>query len=131
MESIREQWNPSKPLDIISDSWMNIIEAKQAIKIWILDCGESWAPSTQNNKSRLQLYCIDPTCSFYIQIAQQKKNGLFGVTKYTLHNCPPLIYIPFKPRNSAWYLASLVDCDMNINRYIKPKEIREQVRLYY
>jgi hypothetical protein len=42
MESIGEQWNPSKPLDIISDSWMNIAEAKQAIKIWILDHGESW-----------------------------------------------------------------------------------------
>jgi hypothetical protein len=37
---------------------MNITKAKQAVKIWILDHSESWAPSTQNNKSRLQLHCI-------------------------------------------------------------------------
>jgi hypothetical protein len=114
MESITEQWNPSKPLDIISDSWINITEGKQAIKIWILDHSESWAPSTQNNKTQLQLHCIDLTCSFYIQIAQQK-NGFFGVTKYTPQNCPPSTHIPFKLHNSAWYLASLVDCDVNIN----------------
>jgi hypothetical protein len=56
MEPIKEQWDPSEPLDITSNSWMNITEAKQAVKIWILDRGESWAPSTQNNKSRLQLH---------------------------------------------------------------------------
>ena len=39
--------------------------------------------------------------------------------------------MPFKPRNSAWYLASLVERDVNTNRHIKPKEIREQVRLYH
>jgi hypothetical protein len=69
MESIRDQWDPSKPLDIVSQSWMNITEAKQAVKIWILDRGESWGPSTQNNKSRLQLHCLDQTCPFYIRIA--------------------------------------------------------------
>jgi hypothetical protein len=42
MESIEEQWNPSSSPDIVSDSWMNIIDAKKAVKIWILDRGESW-----------------------------------------------------------------------------------------
>ena len=109
---------------------MNITEAKQAVKIWILDRGESWAPSTQNNKSRLQLHCILLTCSFYIRVVQ-KKNGLFGVTSYCPHDCPPSTHIPFKPRNSAWYLASLVERDVNTNRHIKPKEIRERVGLYH
>ena len=40
MESITEQWDlPSGP-DIISNSWTNATDAKKAIKIWILDCGE-------------------------------------------------------------------------------------------
>ena len=50
---------------------------------------------------------------------------------YTPYNCPPLTYIQFKPRNSAWYLASLIERDITINRYIKPKEIRERARLYH
>ena len=81
MESIEEQWNPSSSPDIVSDSWTNVTDEKKAVKIWILDCGKSWGRYTQNNKTRLQLHCILPTCPFYIRIAQ-KKNGLFGVTLY-------------------------------------------------
>jgi hypothetical protein len=106
MDSIEEQWNPPSSPDIVSDSWMNIADAKKAVKIWILDDGESWGPSAQNNKTPLQLYCILSTCSFYIRIAQ-KKNDPFEVTSYTPHNCPPSTYAQFKPRNSAWYLARL------------------------
>jgi hypothetical protein len=129
MESIEEQWNPPSSPDIMSDLWMNISDAKKAIKIWILDRGESWGPTTQNNKTRLQLHCILSTCSFYIRIAQ--KNDLFGVTSYTPHNCPPSTHTQFKPRHSAWYLASLIERDVNINRHIKPKEIRERAGLYH
>ena len=129
MEPIEEQWNlPSSP-DITSDLQMNISDAKKAVKIWILDRGELQSIATQNNKTRLQLHCILSTCSFYIRIAQ--KNDLFGVTLYTLHNCPPSTHTRFKPRNSAQYLASLIERDVNINRHIKPKEIRERAGLYY
>jgi hypothetical protein len=129
MEPIEEQWNtPSSP-DIMSDLWMNMSDAKKAIKIWILDRGESWGIPSQNNKTRLQLHCILSTCSFYIRIAQ--KNDLFGVTSYTPHDCPPSTHTQFKPRNSAWYLASLIERDVNINRHIKPKEIRERAGLYH
>jgi hypothetical protein len=40
MESIKEQWNPPSPPDILSNSWTNISDAKKAVKIWILDCGD-------------------------------------------------------------------------------------------
>jgi hypothetical protein len=49
MESIEEQWNPPTSTDILSDSWMDIASAKKAAKTWILDRGESWAPTDQNN----------------------------------------------------------------------------------
>ena len=104
--------------------------AKKAVKIWILDRGESWGRYTQNNKTRLQLHCILSTCSFYIRVAR-KKNGLFGVTSYTPHDCPPLTHVRFKPQHSAWYLASLLDRDVNVNRHIKPKEVRERAGLYH
>ena len=51
---------------------------------------------------------------------------------HILHtNCPPSSHTQFKPRNSAWYLASLIERDVNINRHIKPKEIRERAGLYH
>jgi MULE transposase domain len=129
MESIEEQWNPPGPQDIMSDLWMNIKDAKQAVKIWLLDRGESWSNSSQNNKARLQLHCILPTCSFYIRVAQKK--DFFGVTSYTSHNCPPSTHTRFKPRHSAWYLAHLIERDVNVNRHIKPKEVRERAGLYH
>jgi hypothetical protein len=130
MEPIEEQWNPPSSPDIMSDSWINMSDAKKAIKIWILDRGESWASSTQNNKTRLQLHCLLSTCTFYIRIAQ-KKDGLYWITSYTPHNCPPSTHANFKQRNSAWYLASLVERDITINRQIKPREIRERTGIYH
>ena len=41
MESIEEQWALPNPPDIMSDSWTNINSVKKAVKIWILDQGES------------------------------------------------------------------------------------------
>jgi hypothetical protein len=41
MEPIEEQWNPPSPPNIMSDLWMNIKDAKKAIKIWILDRSEA------------------------------------------------------------------------------------------
>ena len=130
MESIEEQWNPEPAIDIMSNSWLDIVDAKKAVKIWILDRGESWAPANESNKIRLQLHCLLSICSFYIRVARQN-NGLFGVTSYIPHDCPPSTHTKFKPRNSAWYLASLIERDITINRYIKPKEIRERARLYH
>jgi hypothetical protein len=37
MEPIEEQWSPPSSPDIMSDSWTNIIDAKKAVTIWILD----------------------------------------------------------------------------------------------
>jgi len=51
IEPIEEQWNPPSCPDIMSDLWINFSDAKKAVKIWILDCGESWGLATQNNKT--------------------------------------------------------------------------------
>jgi hypothetical protein len=130
MESIEEQWTLPTPTDIMSDSWTDINSAKKAVKIWILDRGESWKPSNTSNQSRLQLYCLLSTCSFYIRVAQ-RKDSLYGIISYRPHDCPPLTHTKFKPRNLAWYIVSLVKRDITINRYIKPKEIRERTRIYH
>jgi hypothetical protein len=50
---------------------------------------------------------------------------------YMLYTTTPSTHIQFKARNLAWYLARLIERDSTINRHNKPKEIREQVRLYY
>jgi hypothetical protein len=41
MESIEDQWTPLASTEILSTLWPNMIDAKKAVKIWILDCGES------------------------------------------------------------------------------------------
>ena len=69
------------------------------------------------------------TCSFKLRVAS--KHSLFRITSYTLHDCPPSTHANFKQRNSAWYLASLVEREITINRKIKPKEIRERARIYH
>ena len=56
--TIEEQWSPPTSTDILCDSWMDMADAKKAVKIWILDRGESWGNTTQNNKTQLQLHCI-------------------------------------------------------------------------
>jgi hypothetical protein len=130
MESIEEQWSPLST-DILSRFWANIADAKQAVKTWILDHGESWAPSTHNNKTRLQLHCLLTTCTFYIRVAQEEKGDLFTIRSYTPHNCPASTHANFKPRNSAWYIASLLQRDISINRQIRPKEIQERAGIYH
>jgi hypothetical protein len=80
MESIEEQWNPPTSTDILSDSWMDIASAKKAAKTWILDRGESWAPTDQNNQKRLQLHCLLSTCSFHLRVAS--KDRLFRIASY-------------------------------------------------
>ena len=93
--------------------------AKKAVKIWILDRGESWGNTTQNNKTQLQLYCLLSTCCFYIRVARQK-TGFFGIISHTPHDCPPSTYADFKQHNSAWYLASLIERDTVNPRYKHP-----------
>jgi hypothetical protein len=68
MESIEEQWNPPTSTNILSNPWTDIASAKKAVKIWIHERGESWAPSTQNNKTRLQLLPLFELF-FYIRVA--------------------------------------------------------------
>jgi hypothetical protein len=41
MESIEEQWNAPTSSGILTNSWINIADNKKAVKIWILDRGES------------------------------------------------------------------------------------------
>ena len=51
MESIEEQWNHPLPPDVTSDSWIDIANAKSAVKTWILDRAESWAILSQQQET--------------------------------------------------------------------------------
>jgi hypothetical protein len=59
--------NPRSFTDILSDSWMNVTDAKKAVKIWILDRGEHWSYSTQKHKTRLQLHNVLQPAPFTFQ----------------------------------------------------------------
>jgi hypothetical protein len=125
-ERTEEQWAPAST-DILSQLWDNITEAKKAVKIWILDRGESWAPSNHTNRIRLQLHCLISTCTFYIRVAQKKRGGLFTVTSYSPHNCPPSTHANFKPRNAAWYIASCLERDITITGRSNQRRFKSEV----
>jgi hypothetical protein len=130
MQSIEDQWTLSSSDDITSKFWDNIADAKKAIKTWILDRHESWAPAHHNDKKRLQLNCRSKSCDFHIRVAK-RKDGFYGAITYTPHNCPPSTHSGFKERNSAWYLAGRIERDVAINHHIKPKEICQRAGLYH
>jgi hypothetical protein len=54
MQSTEDQWTSSSSDDIVSKFWDNIADAKKAVKTWILDRHESWAPAHHNDRKRLQ-----------------------------------------------------------------------------
>lgn len=130
MESAEDQWTLSLPENIISQSWDKIADAKRAVKTWILDRHESWAPAHHNDKTRLQLNCRSESCGFHLRVAK-RSDGSFGVIAYTPHHCPPSTHTGFKERNSAWYLAGRVKRDVATNHHIKPNEIRQRAGLYH
>jgi hypothetical protein len=130
MQSTEDQWTSSSSDDIVSKFWDNIADAKKAVKTWILDRHESWAPAHHNDRKRLQLNCRSKSCDFHIRVAK-RRDGFFGVITYTPHNCPPSTHSGFNERNSAWYLASRIERDVTINRHIKPKEICQRAGIYH
>ena len=58
MESIEEQWIPPSPPDILSSSWINIADAKKAVKTWLLDQGEPWAKLIKTTKGSCPYYRV-------------------------------------------------------------------------
>ena len=131
MQSIQDQWTSSSSNDdITSQFWDNIADAKKAIKTWILDRHESWAPTKHNDTKSLHLMCRATGGNFFIRVAK-RKDGFFGLINYRPHSCPPSIHSGFRERNAAWYIAGRINRDVTINRHIKPKEIRERTGLYH
>lgn len=92
IESIEEQWNPPASADILSDSWIAIADAKKAVKIWILDRGESWGHVTQNNKTDSNSTASSPPVP---SICELRKKGLvYLVSHPVLHTIVLPLHTP-------------------------------------
>jgi hypothetical protein len=127
-----EQWEDVDLPVELDQKWDTMEEAKKAVKAFILDRGESWAPIQDSSKGRMILECKDKrNCDFYIRLAELKKQGHCAVTTYRPHVCPPRTHANFSSRNASWYIGNKIERDIMKNRKITVKDLRERADLYH
>ena len=104
--------------------WDNLTTAKEDVKAWILDRGESYKVY-RSNKSRMVIECLQKEiCKFYIRVSVSKKpGGKCSLVTYVPHTCPPITHQDFSERNSKWYIARNQARSIIQSRRIKPKDI--------
>ena len=115
----------------VRDQFDSMVEARDAVRRFILDDGESYGygPGSKSDKKRTIMTCKETTCKFRIRIIAGKKG--VKVTKMLPHTCTPATHYKSKPVHSMWYLkehhrASIID-----NRDITPAQIRSNERLRF
>lgn len=116
---------PLKELEI-GHSWDSLQQAKDGVKAWILDRGESYRVLS-SNKDRLVLECrTKETCRFYVRVSQSKKGAnKSSLVSYTPHTCPPATHQHFPERNACWYIARNHALSIARNRRIKARDIMD------
>ena len=91
-----------------TDKWDTIGEAKLAVKVWIIDRGESWGPITDSDKRRMRM-----------------------VSKNRPHTCPPSTHHNFHWANSAEYLEYKLRRDIALNPRITPMEMNSRLDIHH
>lgn len=116
---------PLKELEI-GHSWDSLQQAKDGVKAWILDRGESYRVLS-SNKDRLVLECrTKETCRFYVRVSQSKKGAnKSSLVSYTPHTCPLATHQHFPERNASWYIARNHALSIARNRRIKARDIMD------
>ena len=107
--------------------WDNLTTAKEDVKAWILDRGESYKVY-RSNKSRMILECPKKEiCNFYVRISVSKKlsGSKCSLVTYVPHACPPITHQNFSERNSKWYIARNHGRSIMRNRRIKTKDVTD------
>lgn len=111
----------------IHDQFESIDAARQAIRAFVLDNGESFKV-VASDKKRYIIRCKDHACGFRIR-AHRSKGQIVSITKINPHSCSPATHYKSKQSQSVDYLmphhrAAVID-----NRNITVAQIRSAERL--
>jgi len=113
----------------LHDQFNSIPEAREAIRRYVLDNGESFK-LVKSDKRRFSIGCKDPKCGFGIRASKSSKQ-VVSITVFKLHTCSPAVHYKNKQAHSVAYLiehhrASIID-----NRKITVAQIRSNERLLF
>jgi hypothetical protein len=93
----------------LGDQFDSINAARNAIKAFVLDQGESFK-TVASDKHRYIIRCKDKPCNFCIRATLHKKKGntapLASITQFKPHTCSPAVYYHSRQSQSVEYLAS-------------------------
>src|ERR1700736_2988799 len=86
------------------DTFDSIDSAREAIKRYILDKGESFKLK-KSDKKRYSVVCKDTACSFAIRASKSNKE-VVSIAVFKLHSCSPVIHYNNRHAHSVSILLS-------------------------
>ena len=113
----------------LGDRFDSIDAARNAIKAFVLDQGESYK-TILSDKKRFIIGCKDGACKFRIRATRSTKRPV-SITILDLYTCTPAVYYKARQPQSIGYLAEHHRAAMIDNRDITPAQLRSSERLEY
>jgi hypothetical protein len=113
----------------LHDRFDSIEAAREAIRRYVLDNGESFK-SGKSDKKRFYIKCKERGCGFGIR-ANKSTKGVVSITIFEPHTCSPAVHYNNRQAHSVSYLmehhrASIID-----NRKITIAQIQSNERLQF
>ena len=113
----------------LHDRFESIAAAREAIKRYVLDNGESFR-CNKSDKKRYSIICKEDSCGFGIRAFKSSKE-VVSITIFKPHTCNPAIHYSNPQAHSVSYLiehhrAAIID-----NRKITTHQIRSNERLQF
>lgn len=96
----------------LNDQFESVNAAREAIRRYVLDDGESFK-LVKSDKKRFSIRRKDQDCGFRIRAAKSSK-GIVSITVFKPHSCSPVVHYNNKQAHSVAYLtehhrASIID----------------------
>jgi len=119
------------------DRFESIEAAREAVKAFVLDEGESFL-TVASDKKRYIIRCKDMSCNFQIQATLHKMDSKLGrtttpisITRFKPHTCSPITHYKSKQSQSVEYLAGHYRASVIDNCNITITQMRSNERLQF
>jgi hypothetical protein len=121
----------------LGDRFESIEAAREAVKAFVLDQGESFL-TVASDKKRYIIQCKDKPCNFQVRATLHKRDSKIGrtttpvsITRLKPHTCSPATHYKSRQSQSVEYLASYHRASIIDNRNITIAQIRSNERLQF
>jgi zinc finger SWIM domain-containing protein 3 len=113
----------------LHDKFESVAAARNAIKAYVLDQGESYK-TVASDKKRFIIKCKSDGCGFRV-CATKHANETSSIAVFDPHTCSPVTYYKSKQSQSVAYLAPHHKASVIDNRNITVAQIRSNERLQH